>query len=344
MAAERILVIQTAFLGDVVLTTPFLRQLRLLEPRAEITLLTTPAGARLLTPSPWPLRVLSYDKRGRERGFRGFGRQAWGLRRERFDLVFCLHRSVRSALLARSTGSREVWGFRESPAAALYHRAVGRAQGAFEAEKNLELLTRKYGASFSLEDKLPELHVSDEDEASAARLLGGLAGPFAVMAPSSVWATKRWPAERFGALAARLSGRIPTVILAGGDPEELALAREVADRGGGLNLAGKTSLGEMKAILRRASFAVTNDSAPLHMAIALGCPGVAIFGPTVRSQGFFPLAPAGRWITVEREGLECRPCGPHGHTACPRGHFDCMRGLEVEEVFRAVEKLPWRNG
>ncbi len=348
MAAKSILVVQTAFLGDVVLTTPFLRELRALEPEAEITFLTTPAGAQLLDPAPWGIHVIPYDKRGSERGFRGFGRKAWGLRRGRFDLVFCLHRSVRSALLSRATGSKEVWGFRESPARSLWHHSVRREPGAFEAEKNLSVLSEKYGVEFSLDQKLPELPVGAADAAAAAKLLGDCKN-FAVIAPSSVWATKRWPAERFGTLSAYLSRSRPVVLLSGGGQEErdLCAAVEAAHRqaGGGriLNLSGGTNLGTMKGVLSLASVAVTNDSAPLHMAIAMKVPGVGIFGPTVRSQGFFPLSHAGQWKVVEKEGLSCRPCGPHGHAKCPKGHFDCMRTLEVEEVIRAIEGLPCRN-
>jgi heptosyltransferase-2 len=113
----------------------------------------------------------------------------------------------------------------------------------------------------------------------------------------------------------------------------------MAPRGTVLDLAGKTGLGALKSVLSRAKLVVANDSAPLHVAIAMGVPVVGVFGPTTKALGFFPMAPEGMAATAEVAGLVCRPCGLHGHHACPQGHFRCMLELSPETVLKEAETL-----
>jgi len=340
----RVLVIQTAFLGDIVLATSFLANLRSLLPGAEIRLLTTPAGGRLLRPNGMGVEPISYDKRGRDRGFGGFVRQARELREFAPELVFCLHRSLRSALLARLSGG-EIWGFREAAGSALFHHRVPRAKGAFEAEKNHALLAAWAGESAAGLPLFPRLEASSEEIGEAEELLRETAGtPFAALAPGSVWATKRWPAAHFARLARLLWERsgLRSVLVGGAD--EAAVGQELLGAYGEgapapLNLIGRTSLGGLKAVLARARLVVSNDSSPLHVAVAVGAPALGVFGPTTRELGFFPLAPAGRSAVAELPGLACRPCGLHGHRECPLGHFRCMKELPPERVFERAEEL-----
>lgn len=343
---NRILVIQTAFLGDIVLTTPFLANLRELAPRAEIRFLTTPVGASILDPNPFGVTVVSYDKRGKDRGPRGFLRLGKQLRSWRPDLVFCLHRSLRSALLAKTCGG-EIYGFREAAGSPLFDHRVARPENVFEAEKNQKVLEAWAGERAARQTVFPKLSVTKENEEEAEALLVSLGGqPFVAFAPGSVWATKRWPAEKFGALAGMLWEKkgLRAVIVGGKDASDLDCAARLtqavpAGTPKPLDLAGKTGLGAMKSVLSRAKLVVANDSAPLHVAIAMGAPVVGVFGPTTRALGFFPNAPEGRAGVAELGGLECRPCGMHGHDRCPLGHFRCMLELAPGAVFREAEKF-----
>ena len=337
---ERVLLIHTAFIGDIILATPVLEALRRLLPKAEIRFLTTPAGAKILTPNPWGVVPLAYDKRGREKGMRGLFAKGRELKAFAPELTFCLHRSFRSTLLARLAGG-ESWGFREAAGAWLLNHRVSRAGRAYEADKNLALIEAWSGElGFS---RYPQLLAAPAEEADAARLLGDLSS-FVAMAPSSVWATKRWPGERFGALAERLwkEKGLRTVVVGSDSPEDQTAAASLvaaAPESQPLNLSGKTSLGSLKSVLSRAQLVVSNDSSPLHMAIAVGRPVVGVFGPTTRELGFFPLAPEGRSAVAEVPGLECRPCGLHGHQACPAGHFRCMLDLREEQVYKEILKV-----
>jgi heptosyltransferase II len=341
---ERILVIQTAFLGDIILATPFLAALRASFPAAEIRLLTTGGGKALLDPNPWGVIPVPYEKRGREAGIAGFWAKARGLRLFRPELVFCLHRSLRSVLLARLAGG-ESWGFQEAAASFFLRKRVSRKGYGYEAEKNLALLQDCLGGgSFS---PFPKLEFSKDDSLAADGLLEGRRN-FVVLAPSSVWATKRWPASRFGELAFRLlkEHKLSAVIVGADEPEDHKAAAETVASflkfGGAeppLNLTGRTGIGALKSVMSRARLVVSNDSSPLHMAIALGAKAVGIFGPTTRELGFFPLAPPGLSAVAELQSLSCRPCGPHGHRQCPEGHFRCMLNLGVDPVYSEVDRL-----
>lgn len=342
---DTILVIQTAFIGDIVLTTSFLAGLRLHAPKSRIVFLTTPAGVALLKPNPWNIELLAYDKRGKEKGPGGFIRKARELRALAPKLVFCLHRSLRSALLAKISGG-EIYGFQEAAGSVLFRHRVSRKNHPYEADKNLALLTAWAGPSARSVLPFAQLTTASQEETKAEELLLSLSGQkFAAMAPSSVWATKRWPAEKFAELALDLWRKyeLRTVIVGGTDPNDIALGEKVAGLIKGvpaaLDLSGRTSLGSLKAVLGRAEVVVANDSSPLHMAIGMGRKVVGVFGPTTRDLGFFPLAPEGRAAVAEVAGLSCRPCGLHGHQACPEGHFRCMLELKPESVLSAVEKV-----
>ena len=348
-AVRSVLIIQTAFLGDIVLTSSFLRELRKILPSAQITLLTTPVGKEILTPNPWGVDFIVYDKKGKERGFASLMKKLGEARAVKPDLVFCLHRSVRSGVIARWSGAPAIWGFKEASGHLFYTDEVSRQDRVFEAEKNLRFLEARFNIPRGELSPYPELFCDERDRHTAEDLVGR--GDYAVLAPSSVWATKRWPADRFGELAARIVDNGSRVVLvSGGSKEEKAVVDELmrafknarGDSSQLVNLAGKTSPGVLKAVLARAKFAVCNDSAPLHIAIAMGRPGVAIFGPTVKSQGFFPLAEA-RWDVAENSGLDCRPCGEHGHNRCPKEHFRCMLQVSVDDVYGRLSKV-WQQG
>jgi len=344
---DRVLVIQTAFLGDIVLATSFLVNLRRLLPNAEIRFLTTPAGAKILLPNSLNITPISFDKRGADSGLYGFLRTAKKLKAFGPDLVFCLHRSLRSTLLARVAGGVS-YGFFEAAGSVLLNHSVPRPKNAFEAEKNHALLLDWAPEKAKGLPVYPDLKASEGDHAEAVSLLAGLEG-FVALAPSSVWATKRWPADRFARLAEMLweKNKLRCVLVGGSDPTDLEVAKAVMDSISNgrknlpipINLVGKTSLGALKSILALARLVVANDSAPMHVAIAMGTPVLGVFGPTTKSLGFFPLAPEGKWGVAEHRGLDCRPCGLHGHDACPRAHFRCMLELAPEAVYREAERL-----
>jgi heptosyltransferase II len=319
------LVIQTAFLGDVVLTIPLLTALA--EQFGPVDVVVTPDAAVLLEGHAAVRDVIRYDKKGRDGGIGGLRRTGSELRRRRYARAYLPHRSWRSAVLALLARVPERAGFADSPAAITYTTRVTRAPTGHEVERLLALAGRRTRAVPPV-----SLALTAEDEAAADRWLAerGIPPGFTAIAPGSIWGTKRWP--YYPALAAVLEG--PLVVVGGSD--DAALADEVAAAAPGRtwSAAGALSLRASAALIQRARVLVTNDSAPLHLATAVGAPLVAIFGPTVPEQGFGPRG--SRSLALGHAGLACRPCSTHGPQVCPLGHHRCMRELPVETVAEAT--------
>lgn len=320
------LVIQTAFLGDVILTTPLLSALA--ERFGPVDVVTTPGAAALLESHPAVRRVLQHDKQRSERGVRGVVQLARRLRAEGYARAYLPHRSWRSGVAARLAGIPERIGFEDAPARWTYTRHVARDLSRHEVPRLLALADApdRYPVSLGIT-------LADDTAATAWLDLAGVPQRFVALAPGSIWATKRW--DKFATLAATLDAFVVTV----GGPEDRALGDAVvaAARGGGANAAGALPLRVSAALLGRAAALVSNDSAPMHMAQAVGTPVVAIFGPTVPAFGFAPRGPHD--VVLEVAGLACRPCSSHGPRVCPLGHHHCMTELDVIRVVQALQPL-----
>lgn len=320
-----VLVIQTAFLGDVILTTPLLTALA--RQHGPVDLITTPVAAALIERHPAVREVIRYDKRGDDRGIAGFLRLARHLKQRQYQRAYLPHRSWRSGALARLAGIPERIGFADG-STLLYTSTVERPRAGHEVERLLALAAPG-------EDPPVSIGLDQEDRLEAKRWLAAQEIPdgFTALAPGSIWGTKRWP--YYGELAARLSG--PVVVVGGREDRALGESIVTASGGRARNAAGELSLRGSAALIARAGLLVTNDSAPLHMATAAGTPIVAIFGPTVPSFGFGPRGARDR--IVEHDHLACRPCSAHGPQVCPLGHHRCMKELDVDLVVKAIERL-----
>ncbi|HUR96036.1 MAG TPA: glycosyltransferase family 9 protein [Gemmatimonadales bacterium] len=325
------LVIQTAFLGDVVLTTPLLAALA--ERHGPVDVVTTPAAASLLETHPSVAAVLRYDKRGMDRGALGLWRLGRRLRARGYARAYLPHRSWRSAALALLAGAEERTGFADSPAAVTYTRRVPRPVAGHEVERLASLA----GVSGAPAPVHVELTADDRAAADTWLRERGLGPGFIALAPGSIWGTKRW--WGYEALARAVDG--PVVVVGGHEDAPLAaMVAAAADRG--YSAAGALGLRGAAALIARAGVLVTNDSAPLHLATAVGTPIVAVFGPTVPAFGFGPRS--ARDLIVEHPSLDCRPCSAHGPQICPLGHHRCMRELSVDSVAEAVAAVSRGEG
>ena len=324
---DRILVIQTAFLGDVVLTTPLFRELKSLFPTAELDCLVAPRGAEILEGLPELSRIIVHNKR--RRSLKDLKRILRVIKSNDYDLVISPHRSPRSAIIARWSGASGRVGYEENALPFLYTDRVRRPMDQHEAGRILALAGPVGGADGRIK---PHLALTDEELLGAKELLGNR--PTVAFAPGSAWPTKRWPAERFGELATSFTAEGYRVALLG-SPGDRDVVGKAFDSSGAtaVNLAGRTTVRQTAAIIAGADLLVANDSAPVHIAAAFDVPTVALFGPTVPEMGFRPLSEWG--LSLGAEGLECRPCSAHGGAECPAGHFACMLGMDVDSVWRA---------
>jgi heptosyltransferase-2 len=333
---RHIVIVQTAFIGDVALVLFLAATVRRLHPEARITLVTTPASATFAQYCTAIDTVIVFDKRGKHRGLRGVMQVARQLRSEGADCVLAPHRSFRTALLARFSGARLTVGFDKNSFAWLYDKRM-KYPAMHEIERNMALLGVFEDCTEIVSD-LPTMELPEGDYAASDAMLRqeAIEKGFIVCAPGSVWATKRWREEHFGRLVQMLQEAGRKVILLGGK-DDVDVCERIAGQSGSVSLAGKTSLPEMLAILQSASVLVCNDSAPAHLAALVDCPTVAVFGPTVQAFGFAPRS--SRAVVVENTHLACRPCSPHGTNTCPLGTHECMWSVVPEQVLEAVQSV-----
>lgn len=331
----KVLLLRLSSLGDVVLATSAVEALALARPDVEIDFLTKPAFGALLANNPHVRRVIEWPE-----GVSA-GRLAATLRAERYDFVVDLHANLRTRLLRLFL--RGNWSV---VAKGAVRRRLALLLGRSGWLENIHVVDRYAAALAPLGvpagRSLPRLYPTEADQAAARFLLreagweeGGK--PLVALAPGARWATKMWPREKWLELARRCrdAGHFLAVV---GGPEDGALAREIAAAAPGAVCvaAGITNLLQTTALLSRCKALVTNDSAPLHLAVAAGAPVVALFGPTVRGFGFYPLGPRDR---VVENAEPCRPCRLHGGDACPKGHLRCLEAITADEVFAALEDV-----
>ena len=333
MPPPRILLVRFGSIGDVLLTTPLLRAIRARHPEAHIAYLTKRVHVPLVGDNPRLDEVIALEPRAPLREV------ADRVRAGGFTHRLDLHGNLRSRALRLLTPG----GWTGYPKHRVARTVLIRTKRDRYRDRR-PVPERYFDAARQLDvapdGGAPELYLSEEAVARAdAWLTGaGIGGhrPFVALAPGAAHATKRWPADRWQALAAALIERGSDVVLVGGPGD-----REVADAiaaatAGSASAAGRTSLQETGAIIRRATTAVSGDTGVMHMATAVGTAVVALFGPTVRQFGFFPYAERARVVELP---LGCRPCHAMGGPVCPLGHHLCLRGIAPEPVMDAVLEI-----
>lgn len=325
-------VIQTAYMGDVILTTPLLTTLA--ELHGPVDVVATPQSASLLDTHPAVREVIRYDKRGADRGWPGLRRVAAQLRRRAYSVAYLPHRSWRSATMVLLARIPERVGFEDSPAAPLYTKRLPRPVQAHETARLWSLAGLPVGAP------VPPvtLGLTAEDQAEADRWIAecGIEGEFIALGAGGPWGAKRWP--WFPELAECISE--PVIVIGGPTDASIGQAIERAAPGRAHSACGQVGPRTSTALISRAAALVTNDSSPLHLALATRTPMVAIFGPTVPSFGFGPLDPDS--ISIGEEELLCRPCAAYGPAACPLEHHRCLRDLHVDRVLTALATVRQR--
>ncbi len=331
---DRLLVVQSGFLGDAVLASGMVRGLAAAVPEAEIGLAVRAEFAELFHGYPGLWRLHGFDKRSRE----GTASLIAELRDAGYGTALLAHRSFRSAYIARRAGIPRRVGFRQSDAAWLLTDKVEYIIAAHETDRNASLLER-IGIKVAAGNRRARLFPDAEELAAIQERCGGM-GEIVVMAPGSVWPTKRWTTEGYADVARRLRAKGYRVLLIGSRGErDLCLA--IAAQGGlapSEVLCGDLTLRETLALITIACRVLANDSAPLHLAESVGTPVTAMFGPTVPEFGFGPVA--GHSAVIELGGLPCRPCGIHGAERCPIGTHECMTGISVADVLASVGGSP----
>ncbi len=314
---KKILIIQTAFIGDVVLATVVLEKLRVHYPAAAIDFLMRRGNEGLLKGHPFVHEVILWDKKTKK--YTNLWNIILEVRKTKYDLVVNLQRFASTGLISALSRAKEVVGFDKNPLAIFYTKKIKHQIGSkenpiHETERNLALIQHLTDD----ENILPKLYPQPEDFAKV-----NPPSVYYCMAPTSVWFTKQWPQEKWIALCDKLNPEARIYLLGG--PGDQAACQEILGKSKHNvmeNMAGKLSFLESVALMKGATMNFVNDSAPLHFASAVNAPVTAIYCSTIPAFGFGPLSENSR-VVETGEALACRPCGLHGKKACPEGHFRC---------------------
>ena len=331
----KILLVQTSWLGDTVLSTPVIAGIKSLHPEAALWMLTTPLSAGLVRDDPLLAGVLTYDKRAHDSGISGFSRMCRRVRQMQFDRAYSLHKSYRTALLLWCSRIPLRIGFANARLPYLYHLRNSRPASQHDVIRNLSILSEENPAT-TFDTKLRLFPPGIDEVRPHIREVLNRVENFVVMVPGSAWYTKMWPWKGYRKVAAHLLDKGVPVILLGADAE-VPVAEKVARELDIVNLAGKTSIAESMLVVSRARLMVCNDSMALHLASAFQVPTVAIFCSTSPAFGFGPWQ--NKAIVVQRNDLPCKPCGAHGYRSCPNRTEACMQDLPAERVVEAVDTL-----
>lgn len=338
MKNKKILIIQTAFLGDVILALPMVQTIKAHLPESEIDFLCIPSTASVLQGHPAIHTVIEYDKKGGDK-LDKFIEVLNEIREVEYDIVICPHRFFRSALLTYYSESKVRIGFEENSLAFLLTNKVKYIKDKHEIYRNLELVKQVPGINYS-EEKVslkPELYPSAEQKEKVKRLAGR--SNLVSFAPCSRWYTKQLPQEKSLEIIHSLIYKGYNVALLGGEADTVycnEIEQKVSDDAL-INLCGKTDPLESYEVMKNSKGLITVDSAAQHLGAASGVPVVLVYGSTDISFGFYPLI--SKYKIAEIDSLECRPCTDHGRDKCPLGHFKCMNDLDAARIIEMFESL-----
>jgi heptosyltransferase-2 len=317
----RIVIVDPAFLGDVVFDGPLVRAIKARAPEAVVGMVVRPPADAIARRMVGVDRVHRFDKYGSDRGWRGLARVARELSAEGYAQALIPHPSIRSVLLAVRAGIPRRIGWARAPAGWLLADRRPARPDQSHVDRRLALLDPPGG-----DPELVGTLRAEPRPASGRVRVGLLLG--------SAWATKAWPFERFAELAERIDPDRVELVLLGGDSDrarrdelQAATRRPFVDAVGGSIEALIDTIASCRVV-------IGGDTGPLHIARALGVPVVALFGPTPPEAHRFAGTDRVLWVD-----LPCRPCHPHGHQRCPLGHHRCLRDLDAARVERATWEL-----
>lgn len=326
---NRVLVIQTAFLGDAILATGILEKLHQNYPTAQIDLLVRKGNESLFNKHPFINNFLVWDKK--QSKYKHLLQLLKTIRSNKYDLVVNLQRFAASGILTALSGAQKTIGFKKNPLSFLFTDKITHQYDKHEIERNHQLITSLTDATAAK----PKLYPTKNDYNKVAQYKNS---PYICIAPASVWFTKQFPKEKWVEFLNAIPMPI-TVYFVGAPNDKLEIEELISSvKNKKLilkNLAGELNLLQTTALFKDAVMNYTNDSAPLHLASAINAPARAIFCSTVADFGFTPLSDNNAIIETDLQ-LDCRPCGLHGHKACPKGHFKCALSIDVNKMIEAI--------
>lgn len=332
---QKFLVIQTAFIGDVVLATGIIEKLHAYFPEAEIDFLLRKGNESLLHHHPYLHEVLIWDKK--EGKIKDLRRLLHIIRNNKYDKVINVQRFAATGILTAFSKAKEKIGFDKNPLSALFTTRVKHVistslQPKHEIERNNGLIEHFTDAVVFK----PRLYPSENDFATVQQYKQY---PYICIAPSSVWFTKQYPADKWISFIQKLPPAYSIHLL--GAPSDKELCDGIVNASAPkniFNLCGKLSFLQSAALMRDAEMNYVNDSAPMHFASSVNAAVTAVYCSTLPSFGFGPVSDKS-FIVETKEALPCRPCGLHGRKVCPLGHFKCAYTILDEQLLETMSDV-----
>ena len=336
---QKIGVIQTAFIGDVVLSTALLESLHAKYPNATIDIVVRKGNEALFTAHPFVHQVIIWDKQNRK--YLHWLKVLNQLRTREYDLIINVQRYAATGLWTALSNAKIKIGFDKNPFSFLFTRKVKHQEmqeGLHEIHKNHALL-KAVDDHFILSN--PVLYPSAMDFEKIKYLQ---TVPYICIAPASVWFTKQFPIAQWVNFLNTIQFEGAIYIIGG--PGDKALGEAIISKMATnstvknkvKNLAGELHFLSSAALQKGAVLNYVNDSAPMHFASAVNAPVVAIYCSTIPDFGYGPLSKAS-FIVQTTNKLACKPCGMHGKKNCPLGHFNCAQTIEMQQLFTPLVQM-----
>ncbi len=335
---EKFLVIQTAFIGDAILTLPMIQKLKESYSGCRIDIIAIPETAAIFNHSPSVDQVHIFDKRSKHKSFMQVYKFAKFLKQSNYSRIYAPHRSLRTSLLVLFSGVRETFGFDVNSLRHIYKHLAEYQTASHEVERNLRLM------QFPVENEnwriLPQLSIPLEARTKVEKFFENDGGnkKYAAIAPGSVWNTKIYPAEYLEEIIQFMAGKFDMVYLSGGEKDKkLCEVLEAKSKGNVKSIAGNFNLIESAEFLKRMDILVSNDSAPAHLGMIADIPVLMLYCSTVPDFGFYPYNKKSYFLSFD--DLFCKPCGIHGFNECPLGNFACGFGLKPGTVISKIKEM-----
>lgn len=312
----RLLIIQTAFIGDAILATSMIEELAHIN-NAQIDILIRKGNESLFENNPHLSKVLIWDKSKKYNSLFTVIKQ---IRASKYDYLINLQRFFTTGLITALSNAKHKVGFDKNPLSMFFTKKIPHVMdGRHEIERNHELIAEMNQSICN-----PKLYPSEKDYELVKQDL-----PYVTMAPSSVWFTKQLPKAKWIELINSVGHETRVILLGGtGDKAFCEEIKGLSKHPNIINNAGHYSFLQSAALMRKAKMNYVNDSAPLHLASSMNAPVTVFFCSTVPKFGFTPLSDQ-KIIAEVNEELDCRPCGIHGYKSCPKGHFKCGNNIDL---------------
>lgn len=335
---ERILIIQTAFIGDAILTLPMIEKLKEKNNDCLIDVLCIPSTEEIFLASPFVNEVLIMDKKNKHKSIFNLVMFTKEIRSRNYHKIISPHRSFRTSFIVMQSGVRETYGFSNASFFHVYKYLADYRFGKHEIQRNLDLI------GFNYDDEtwriIPQLKLN---ETAVIKVKSFLAenefnDNIIAIAPGSVWETKKYPINYFSEIISYFAAKSYKFLLIGGEVDKKLCEGLIGDFSKNvISAAGLFTLTETIELLKKVKLLLTNDSAPTHLGVCADIPVLTIFCSTFPGFGFFPYNKKSFYISYE--DLKCKPCGLHGYSHCPINTFDCGYNLKPHIIITKMEEM-----